>query len=181
MENKNLIYIVGGVAVLGIAYYMYKKRQATPKASTTPVAETKSEDDTEDVVAKPKMASSTATNPLQGKPANPMATEMASTPPASTPPASTPPASTPKTKLTKVEVEFRLLKKCGKKPLLNIRNSVQKYENCKNRLKDDLRGQGLISFSGERPKDDLRRRSSTSFDGMDDFSNMSNDFDISFR
>lgn len=165
MKNKNLIYIVGGVAVLGIAYYMYKKRQTTPKVSTTPVAETKSEDDTKDVLAKPKMEIPTATNPLQEKPKNPMATEMASKPSVSTQP-----ASKPKIQLTKNEVEFRLLKKCGIKPLLNIRNSVQKYENCKNSFKDNLRSQGLISFSGE-----------TSFDEMDDFSNMSNDFDISFR
>jgi len=175
MKNKNLIYIVGGVAVLGIAYYMYKKRQTTPKVSTTPVAETKSEDDTKDVLAKPKMEIPTATNPLQEKPKNPMATEMASKPSVSTQPASKPsvstqPASKPKIQLTKNEVEFRLLKKCGIKPLLNIRNSVQKYENCKNSFKDNLRSQGLISFSGE-----------TSFDEMDDFSNMSNDFDISFR
>ena len=45
MENKNLIYIIGGVAVLGIAYYMYKKRQGKAKSETpvTPVAETNSQ------------------------------------------------------------------------------------------------------------------------------------------
>jgi len=164
MENKNLIYIVGGIAVLGIAYYMYKKRQEIPKtqAPSTPDSETKSEDNTTGVVEKPKMEK--PIGQLIGKPKNPMATETGSTPPASTPPASTPPASTPKTQLTKNEVEFRLLKKCGVKPLLNIKGSVQKYENCKNSFKDELRSQGLISF-----------------DGMNTYSNMTSDFDISFR
>ena len=148
MENKNLIYIVGGVAVLGIAYYMYKKRQGIPKtqAPSTPVAETKSEDNIASVTAKPKMEN-TNINEMD-----------------LTAPASTPPASTPKTKLTKNEVEFRLLKKCGVKPLFNIKGSVMKYENCKNSFKDNLRSQGLISF-----------------DGMNTYSNMTSDFDITFR
>jgi hypothetical protein len=161
MENKNLIYIVGGIAVIGIGYYLYKKRQATPKVSATPVAETKSEDDTAGVVAKPKMESSTATNPLQGKPVNPNAMEVAQGMPTTT---ATPPASTPKTQLTKNEVEFRLLKKCGAKPLINIKGSALKYENCKNSFKADLKSQGLISFNG-----------------MNTYSNMTSDFDISFR
>lgn len=150
MENKNLIYIFGGVAVLGIAYYMYKKRQATPKASATPVAETKSSDETTDVTAKPKMELpkseenvTTATNPLQGKPASP---------------------NKPKVQLTKNEVEFMLLKKCGTKPFLNMKGKIEKYEQCKNSFKADLKSQGLISF-----------------DGMNTYSNMTSDFDISFR
>jgi hypothetical protein len=166
MENKNLIYIVGGVAVLGIAYYMYKKRQATPKVSATPVAETKSEDETKvedekmDIVSKAKMEK--PRGQMVGKPKNPNAMEVAQSMPTST--ASTPTASTPKTKLTKNEVEKRLFKKCGVKPLLNIKGSVQKYENCKNSFKNNLRQQGLISF-----------------DGMDTYSYMTSDFEISFR
>ena len=125
MENKNLIYIVGGIAVVGIGYYLYTKRKsATPQQAP--------------VNTNVKDADATAEE-----------TE--------------PKATTPKTQLTKNEVEFRLLKKCGVKPLLNIKGSVQKYENCKNSFKDDLRNQGLISFSGDR------------------YSNMSSDFDISFR
>jgi hypothetical protein len=68
-----------------------------------------------------------------------MASETITAVGTSIPPASTPPkATTPKTQLTKNEVEFRLLKKCGVKPLLNIKGSVQKYENCKNSFKDDF-------------------------------------------
>jgi hypothetical protein len=161
MENKNLIYIVGGIAVVGIGYYLYTKRKsATPQQA--PVNTNVKDADATAEETEPKAT------PI-GKPKSPMASETitavgTSIPPASTPPASTPPkATTPKTQLTKNEVEFRLLKKCGVKPLLNIKGSVQKYENCKNAFKDDLRSQGLISFSGDR------------------YSNMSNDFDISFR
>jgi hypothetical protein len=156
MENKNLLYIVGGIAVVGIGYYLYTKRKsATPQQA--PVNTNVKDADATAEETEPKAT------PI-GKPKNPMTSETGTSTPASTPPASTPPkATTPKTQLTKNEVEFRLLKKCGVKPLLNIKGSIQKYENCKNSFKDDLRNQGLISFSGDR------------------YSNMSSDFDISFR
>jgi hypothetical protein len=156
MENKNLIYIVGGIAVVGIGYYLYTKRKsATPQQA--PVNTNVKDANVTAEETEPKAT------PI-GKPKNPMASETITAVGTSIPPASTPPkATTPKTQLTKNEVEFRLLKKCGVKPLLNIKGSVQKYENCKNSFKDDLRNQGLISFSGDR------------------YSNMSSDFDISFR
>jgi hypothetical protein len=156
MENKNLIYIVGGIAVVGIGYYLYTKRKsATPQQA--PVNTNVKDADVTAEETEPKAT------PI-GKPKNPMASETITAVGTSIPPASTPPkATTPKTQLTKNEVEFRLLKKCGVKPLLNIKGSIQKYENCKNSFKDDLRNQGLISFSGDR------------------YSNMSSDFDISFR
>ena len=156
MENKNLIYIVGGIAVVGIGYYLYTKRKtATPQQA--PVSTNVKDADATAEETEPKAT------PI-GKPKNPMASETITAVGTSIPPASTPPkATTPKTQLTKNEVEFRLLKKCGVKPLLNIKGSVQKYENCKNSFKADLKSQGLISFSGDR------------------YSNMSSDFDISFR
>jgi Flp pilus assembly protein TadG len=160
MENKNLIYIVGGIAVIGIGYYMYKKRQATPKVSATPVAETKSEDDTAGVVAKPKMESSTATNPLQGKPVNPNAMEVAQGMPTTT---ATTPASTT-TKLNNLEVEKRIFTACGIKPTGLFKERRNQWDNCKDRTKANLKAQGLISF-----------------DGMNTYSNMTSDFDISFR
>ena len=151
MENKNLIYIVGGIAIVGIGYYLYTKRKsATPQQA--PVNTNVKDADVTAEETEPKAT------PI-GKPKSPMASETITAVGTSIPPASTP----PKTQLTKNEVEFRLLKKCGVKPLVNIKGSVQKYENCKNSFKDDLRNQGLISFSGDR------------------YSNMSSDFDISFR
>lgn len=146
MKNKNLIYIIGGLAVIGIGYFIYKKRKATQGESSDggDGGETKSKD------IKPR------------KPRTPLGSQVASnqniltnlasalspaTPPA-TPPA--PPTSTSAPiQLTKNEVEFRLLKECGVKPLINYRGSVLKYENCKNSFKDNLRSQGLISFDGD--------------------------------
>ena len=151
MENKNLIYIVGGIAIVGIGYYLYTKRKsATPQQA--PVNTNVKDADATAEETEPKAT------PI-GKPKSPMASETITAVGTSIPPASTP----PKTQLTKNEVEFRLLKKCGVKPLVNIKGSVQKYENCKNSFNNDLRNQGLISFSGDR------------------YSNMSSDFDISFR
>ena len=68
MDKKNLMYIVGGVAVVGIAYYLYNKKQASkiaPVTATAPASEVKSEGESLD--ADPTMT----TDPLQGKPASP--------------------------------------------------------------------------------------------------------------
>jgi len=170
MENKNLIYIVGGVAVLGIAYYMYKKRQGKAKSETpvTPVAETKSEDETKvedekmDIVSKPKMEKPEREGRSQGKPKNPNAMEVAQSMP--TPTASTPTASTPKTKLSNLEVERRIFTACGMKPTGLFKERRNQWDNCKDRTKANLKSQGLISF-----------------DGMDTYSYMTSDFEISFR
>ena len=184
MKNKNLLYIVGGIAVIGIGYYIYTKRKSA-NAQKPPVNSNVKD---ADATAEEKELKAT---PI-GEPINPMATETGTSTPASTTPASTTPASTtpasstpastpskPKTQLTKTELEFRLLKKCGVKPLLNIKGSVQKYENCKNSYKADLRSQGLISFSGDRYSN-MSNDFDISFSG-DRYSNMSNDFDISFK
>lgn len=160
MENKNLIYIVGGLAVVGIGYYLYTKRKsATPQQAPINI-------NVKDADATAEETEPKAT-PI-GKPKNPMQKDQLKEIKNQVPLEDRTkniemPKPKPKTQLTKNEVEFRLLKKCGVKPLLNIKGSVQKYENCKNAFKDDLRSQGLISFSGDR------------------YSNMSNDFDISFR
>jgi hypothetical protein len=170
MENKNLIYIIGGVAVLGIAYYMYKKRQGKAKSETpvTPVAETKSEDDTAGVVAKPKMESSTETNPLQGKPASPMTKdqlkEIKNQVPLEDRTKNIPRNMPSQTKLSKLQVEKRIFTACGMKPTGLFKERRNQWDNCKDRTKANLKSQGLISF-----------------DGMDTYSYMTSDFEISFR
>ena len=159
MEKKTIIYIVGGIAVLGIGYYLYNKNKKKT-ASPTPVAETKSEGETIDVTLKPKMEKPEREGRSQGKPKNPnvaVAEGMATTP------ASTPPASTT-TKLTNLEVEKRIFTACGMKPTGLFAERRNQWDNCKDRTKANLKSQGLISF-----------------DGMNTYSNMTSDFDISFR
>jgi hypothetical protein len=159
MENKNLIYIVGGIAVVGIGYYLYKKRKsATPQQA--PVNTNVKDADATAEETEPKAT------PI-GKPKSPMASETitavgTSIPPASTPPKATTPASTT-TKLNNLEVEKRIFTACGIKPTGLFKERRNQWDNCKDRTKANLKAQGLISFSGDR------------------YSNMSSDFDISFR
>ena len=162
MDKKNLMYIVGGVAVVGIAYYLYNKKQASKIAPVTapapaPASEVKSEDESLD--ADPTMT----TDPLQGKPASPSSPSSAmpvsatttvgtiATTTAGTIAGTTTPRRT--LKLTKFQLEKRMLKLCG------ARNN---YNMCLTREKDKLRNKGFISFNNT-------------------YSNMTSDFDVSFR
>jgi len=159
MENKNLIYIVGGIAVVGIGYYLYTKRKsATPQQA--PVNTNVKDADATAEETEPKAT------PI-GKPKSPMASETitavgTSIPPASTPPKATTPASTT-IKLNNLEVEKRIFTACGIKPSGLFKERRNQWDDCKDRTKANLKAQGLISFSGDR------------------YSNMSSDFDISFR
>jgi len=159
MENKNLIYIVGGIAVVGIGYYLYTKRKsATPQQA--PVNTNVKDANVTAEETEPKAT------PI-GKPKSPMASETitavgTSIPPASTPPKATTPASTT-TKLNNLEVEKRIFTACGIKPSGLFKERRNQWDDCKDRTKANLKAQGLISFSGDR------------------YSNMSSDFDISFR
>jgi hypothetical protein len=165
MDKKNLMYIVGGVAVVGIAYYLYKKKQASKIApvtasATAPVtSEGKSEDDS---------LVSTETMPLV-KPLNSSSTmpvSASTTAPTTTPPLAPPtaPLTTPSgtIKLSKFEVETRMLKLCGVRPALKGSVRRNNYNACLTREKDKLRSQGYISFNNS-------------------YSNMTSDFDVSFR
>ena len=156
MDKKNLMYIVGGVAVVGIAYYLYKKKQASKIApvtasatasATAPVtSEGKSENDS---------LVSTETMPLV-KPLNSSSAMPVSA--TTTAPLTTPSGTV---KLTKFEVEKRMLKLCGVRPAFKggARNN---HNMCLTREKDKLRSQGYISFNNS-------------------YSNMTSDFDVSFR
>jgi hypothetical protein len=159
MEKKTIIYIVGGIAVLGIGYYLYTKRKsATPQQA--PVNTNVKDADVTAEETEPKAT------PI-GKPKSPMASQTITAVGTSIPPASTPPVSTPAsttTKLTNLEVEKRIFTACGIKPSGLFKERRNQWDNCKDRTKANLKAQGLISF-----------------DGMSSYSNMSSDFDISFR
>jgi hypothetical protein len=59
-----------------------------------------------------------------------------------------PTTSTPKIQLTKFELEARLLKSCGVRPLVKgARRNL--YNDCVAREKEALRAQGLWSFDGD--------------------------------
>ena len=93
MEKKTIIYIVGGIAVLGIGYYLYTKRKsATPQQA--PVNTNVKDADVTAEETEPKAT------PI-GKPKSPMASQTITAVGTSIPPASTPPVSTPASTTTK--------------------------------------------------------------------------------
>jgi hypothetical protein len=141
MNKKNLIYIVGGLAVLGIGYYIYKKRS---KAIETPNQDGSGDNRSGDVSGS---GGGATTPPRPSIPLFPATTPV--TPPV-TPPV-VPPATSPTpttTKLTNLEVEKRIFTACGIKPTGLFAGRRNQWDECKDRTKANLKAQGLISFDG---------------------------------
>lgn len=130
MEKKTIYYIVGGIAVLGIGYYLYNKskKTATEKEATD---DTATKDVETDATATDKSA--TASTPATATP-NKSATATAT--------ATTP---APK-KLTAQELESKLQSGCGKKP--KLKKNKRKYDQCRADLTAKLKSQGLVAFDG---------------------------------
>jgi hypothetical protein len=129
MEKKTIYYIIGGVAILGIGYYLMNKgKKPTDKKET----------DTED--NSMALDSMTLDNKAVDK------SEIKAIP-VKLPPSLTPTATKPAPKkLTPQELESKLQSACGKKPLTK-KNKI-KYEQCRTDLTAKLKGQGLVSFDG---------------------------------
>jgi hypothetical protein len=164
MEKKTIIYIVGGIAVLGIGYYLYTKRKsATPQQA--PVNTNVKDADVTAEETEPKAT------PI-GKPKSPMASQTITKDQLKEIKNQVPledrtkniEMPTPKTQLGRLEVEKRIFTACGIKPTGLFAGRRNQWDECKDRTKANLKAQGLISF-----------------DGMSSYSNMSSDFDISFR
>ena len=128
MEKKTIYYIVGGIAVLGIGYYLWNK-------SKKPAEEKEVTDDT------------TKTDVATDGTATDVATDKSATTPvkATTPVTATSTTPAPK-KLTAQELESKLQSGCGKKPKLK-KNKV-KYDQCRADLTAKLKSQGLVAFDG---------------------------------
>lgn len=155
MEKKTIYYIVGGIAVLGIGYYLYNK-------SKKPAEE---KEVTDDNAVKGEDTDETA---VKGE-----TKEVSSTTPTATTPTATTPTATTKTpvisgiaKLTAQQLELRLQNKCGKKP--KLKKNIRLYNLCRTQNTAKLKNQGLIAFDG-----------SYSFDSVDDFfSGFDSNFDL---
>ena len=120
MDNKKIVYIVGGVAVLGIAYYLFNKNKS------------KATNDKEDEgVLKPAPAPAPSIEK----------------PPVEKIPVEKPPVEKAMVKkLTAQELEMQLQSACGKKPLR--KKNVALYNQCREKQTAKLRTQGMISFDG---------------------------------
>jgi hypothetical protein len=131
MKNKNLL--IGGAVLIGIILYLRSRNKANE-------SETRSVD---------------AGGGLGGVGGGAMAQEngggavMQTGQPVvvAQPKKTPPPSATPTTQLTKLELEARMLKSCGVRPLVKgARRDL--YERCLAEQKAILRQQGLISFNG---------------------------------
>ena len=121
MEKKTILYVVGGVAVLGIAYYLMNKKKSVENTDTT-----KPQDDLSDVKPIPKPTP----NPTE-----------------TLPPREKPPVQKSEVKkLTADELEMELQKGCGKKP--KLKKNIALYNQCRAKLTDKLKGKGLVAFDG---------------------------------
>jgi hypothetical protein len=149
MKNKKTIMIIGAVAVAGIGFYLWNRsKQGINKRSS------KSSDEsieTEDVnVGKSELKPKPMRQPIRNMgrielnkvkavtevtPSGVNEVEQESLP------------TTSKDKLSKFEVEMRMLKLCGARPLKKgARRNL--YNECLIREKAKLKEQGLISFDG---------------------------------
>lgn len=151
MEKKTIYYILGGVAVIGIGYYLWNKNKnkaSEEKESTDATAKT---EESTDATADAK------TKQLKTEPTIKGGTASASAPA---------PKPAPK-KLTAQELESKLQSGCGKKPLLK-KNKV-KYYQCRADLTAKLKSQGLVAFDG-----------SYSFEGLAEINRENNIREMSF-
>ena len=154
MDKKQLYYVIGGVAVIGISIglYLYNKNKKADDSSESEDVKTKSAEETTDVIqksSKPMVKLSS----IAFRPAIATATptvELA-----------------PVIKLTEQELADRLAV-CGKKP--KLKKNQKLYHECRGQVTDKLKSQGLVAFDG-----------SYSFDGLldnDFFSGFDSNFDL---
>jgi len=143
MDKKTIYYIIGGVAILGIGYYLMNKNKKTGSES---------KDDTEKVDSDTTDKNATLTDgktkdgksiPKLKNPNLVVATKVPVSAPVSTP---------APTKLTPQELESQLASACGKKPKLKKNKTL--WNNCRNDMKTDLKSQGLVAFDGSYSSED---------------------------
>jgi hypothetical protein len=115
------MYIIGGVAVVGIGYYLWNKNKKS--AEEKPSIDNKNTKDlsTDEVVTK-------------------VATDEGATNVA------TDEDKTKIVKLTKDELNSKLESGCGKKP--KLKKNKDKYAKCRSDLTAKLKSQGLVAFDG---------------------------------
>lgn len=138
MKNKNLL-IGGGVLAVILLFVYFRNRQNANGIDAN------GEDgmQTKDINSGSASGSGTSTT----QPASQSATQTTK--------------ATPTTQLTKFELEARMLKSCGVRPL-NAKGARRRlYNECLQREKAILRQQGLISFNGM----DENSASGLDFDG----------------
>lgn len=132
MENKKIYYIIGGIAVLGIGYYLWNKSKASSYEEKETVNEKVVATKKQENISKGELKSQLNKIPLK------IPSSAVST--------------TPEIKkLTPQELEIELAV-CGKKP--RLKKNKKKYEQCRSNIMDKLKGEGLVAFDGSYVMDE---------------------------
>ena len=125
MKNKKMYYVIGGLAVLGIGYYLWNKNKKSAEVKEATDETTKSDLGTDATATAPAPTPATAPAPT---------------------PATAPTSETSPKKLTAQELESKLQSSCGKKP--KLKKNIVKYNQCRDNATAKLKSQGLVSFDG---------------------------------
>lgn len=145
MNKKTIIYILGGVAILGIGLYMFNKNKKTVEQKES-LDETK---DTTSVLPVSPIAPTPAPAPAPVVNANsifPMLKQPKVNTVTSTAGVSL--EKIPKIMLTDSELELQLQNACGNKRPTFKGGKRDLYDKCRSNFRDNLRAQGLVSFDG---------------------------------
>ena len=121
MNKKTIMYIVGGVAVIGIGYYLWNKNKKSAEE-------------------KPSIDNKNTKDLATDEGATKVPTDEGSTGVA------TDEDKTKIVKLTKDELNSKLESGCGKKP--KLKKNKDKYAKCRSDLTAKLKSQGLVAFDG---------------------------------
>jgi LPXTG-motif cell wall-anchored protein len=140
MKNKNLL--IGGAVVVGGLLFFYFRKKRNSENGETPV-------DTGAVSTEKGMGMGTSGSGM-GTGTTPSSTPSSapSSTPSSAPSSTSTSAGASIPQLTSFEVNTRLLGRCGIKPPNALKNQRNNWDACKDKFKDELRSQGLISFNG---------------------------------
>lgn len=125
MSKKTIYYIIGGIAILSIGYYLMNKGKK-------PSTQNNDTDDNSMALDSMTLDKKKVEVKLGEKVGSKLSARVVQ--------------PQDKKKLTPEELETLLQKGCGKKPRLK-RNKV-KYEECRSNLTAKLKGEGLVAFDG---------------------------------
>ena len=120
MEKKKMYYVIGGIALLGIGYYLWNKNKKSAEVKEATDETTKT-----DVSATETSVKEPATSPASA------------------------PVTAPVTalkKLTAQELESKLQSSCGKKP--KLKKNIALYNQCRDNATAKLKKEGLVAFDG---------------------------------
>ena len=137
MKNKKLL--IGGAVLVGGLLFFYFRNKRNAENAETPVDTGAGSGTGSGSGAGAGAGSGTGTSTGAGAGGGTTTTTTTANPTG---------AGASTQKLSKFEVDTRVLKSCGLMPPSFKKNKRNQWDDCKDKTKADLRSQGLISFNG---------------------------------